>query len=89
MKFLHLTGIIVLLSQATSISAAMLFPRSSSGSGSVHNPLDHIRAAIKKIKESRTPLESPDNKIKQLAKKLNFQFLIPIHVCPELNKNRK
>ncbi|CAD6500498.1 BgTH12-07674 [Blumeria graminis f. sp. triticale] len=87
MKFLHLTGIIVLLSQATSISAALLVPRSGSQySASFEKPMDEIRKEIARIQRENIELKSPNNSIKSLATRLRYPFLIPISVGYEFNQ---
>ncbi|CAD6500497.1 BgTH12-07673 [Blumeria graminis f. sp. triticale] len=87
MKFLHLTGIIVLLSQATSISTAMLFPRSSSGSETTRLQMNEVRAAISSIQRSGIELASPNDDVKDLARRLGYSFLIPISVSLARNTN--
>ncbi|CCU76504.1 CSEP0361 putative effector protein [Blumeria hordei DH14] len=85
MKFLHLTGIIVLLSQATSISAAVLLPRSSSSSQNYGHLINDVRAAISRIHSNGTPLKSPNSQVKDLARRLGYSFLIPISLPLEQN----
>ncbi|CAD6500722.1 BgTH12-06429 [Blumeria graminis f. sp. triticale] len=88
MKFLQLTGIIMLLSQATSISAATLLPRSSSsGSMLLSNPMVEVFAAIKRYENNPEKWKSPDSIAKMRAKTFNYPFLIPFHVDPSWNKN--
>ncbi|VCU40999.1 Bgt-55067 [Blumeria graminis f. sp. tritici] len=73
MKFLQLTGIIVLLSQATSISAATLLPRSSSsGSMLLSNPMVEVFAAIKRYENNPEKWKSPDSIAKMRAKTFNY-----------------
>ncbi|CAD6501816.1 BgTH12-02063 [Blumeria graminis f. sp. triticale] len=87
MKFQHLTGIILLLSQATSISAAMLIPRMESGSEMFPNPMDDIRAAIRNKIKSGEEHRSPNDRVARLAQKLGHPFLIPIRVHHEWHHN--
>ncbi|CAD6500713.1 BgTH12-06420 [Blumeria graminis f. sp. triticale] len=88
MKFLHLTGIIVLLSQATSISAATLLPRSSSsGTMRLANPMDQVYQAFRRYENNREEGKSPDSISRMRASALGFKFLIPFHMDPSWNKN--
>ncbi|CAD6500384.1 BgTH12-07561 [Blumeria graminis f. sp. triticale] len=80
MKFLQLTGMTVLLSQAISISAALLVPRSPSGPSKMSDPMSDIIACINEIKSSGRKLESPDSESRRLAKSLQKPYVIPIRV---------
>ncbi|CAD6505874.1 BgTH12-06806 [Blumeria graminis f. sp. triticale] len=71
MKFLHLSGIIVLLSLATSISAATLVPRMERGAEPYDSLYPEIIAGINKIQRDRTPLVSPDDYTKKTCSKIS------------------
>ncbi|EPQ64942.1 putative secreted effector protein [Blumeria graminis f. sp. tritici 96224] len=87
MKLLNLTGIIVLLSQATSISTAILFPRSSSGSLKLADPMEDIKAAIRQLNQTGAERKSPNKFVQDRAKKFGYKYLIPIGAHNEWNKN--
>ncbi|CAD6500437.1 BgTH12-07614 [Blumeria graminis f. sp. triticale] len=89
MKFLHLTGIIVLLSQAASISAATLVPRMESDSEPFDSLYPEIIAAIDKtLREKTSPLKSPNDYVKRLARKFRVPFLIPVQVSAEWHNEK-
>ncbi|VCU40762.1 BgtE-20064 [Blumeria graminis f. sp. tritici] len=88
MKFLHLTSIIVLLSQATSISTAILYPRSSSSSSMrLANPMQDIYTAIKRYENNKEEWKSPDSIARMRASAFGFKFLIPFHMDQTWNQN--
>ncbi|CAD6499282.1 BgTH12-03402 [Blumeria graminis f. sp. triticale] len=87
MKFLQLTGITVLLSQATSISVALLVPRSSDCSSTMSDPLANIKARINAIKLSGRALVSPNTYCENMAIKYKKPYFIPMKMEDDQNEN--